>query len=39
VYALRRTPNATIAEPQVNVPDELDPHSAAFHAKGRRPGH
>jgi flagellar biosynthetic protein FlhB len=39
VYALRRSPNAAIAEPQVNVPDELDPHSAAFQAKGRRPGH
>ena len=37
VYALRRTPNARIVEPDVNVPDELDPHSAAFQAKSRRP--
>lgn len=37
VYALRRTPNATIVEPSVSVPDELDPHSPSFHGKGRRP--
>jgi flagellar biosynthetic protein FlhB len=35
VYALRRTPNAAIAEPSVSVPDELDPHSPAFHGRGR----
>jgi flagellar biosynthetic protein FlhB len=37
VYALRRTPNAAIAEPNVAVPDELDPHSPAFQGSGRRP--
>ena len=37
VYALRRTPNARIVEPDVTVPDELDPHSSAFQGKGRRP--
>jgi len=35
VYALRRTPHAAIAQPSINVPDELDPQSPAF-AKGRR---
>lgn len=38
VYALRRTPGAAIVQPDVHVPDELDPHSAAFHGKGRRAG-
>jgi flagellar biosynthesis protein FlhB len=38
VYALRRTPSAAIAEPAINVPDELDPHSPSFHGKGRKPG-
>jgi flagellar biosynthetic protein FlhB len=37
VYALRRTPSAAIAEPNVDVPAELDPHSPSFHAKGRKP--
>jgi flagellar biosynthetic protein FlhB len=37
VYALRRTPTAAIAQPDVSVPDELDPHSPSFHGKGRRP--
>ncbi|MFO1337846.1 MAG: flagellar biosynthesis protein FlhB [Burkholderiaceae bacterium] len=35
VYALRRTPNASIVQPDVSVPDELDPHSAAFRGRGR----
>jgi flagellar biosynthetic protein FlhB len=39
VYALRRTPNAAIAEPSVDVPDEFDPQSPRFHGKGRRPAH
>ncbi|MEK8032577.1 flagellar biosynthesis protein FlhB [Ideonella sp. DXS29W] len=38
VYALRRTPNAAIAQPDVSVPDELDPHSPSFHGKNR-PAH
>ena len=36
VYALRRTPQAAIAQPDVSVPDELDPQSPAFH-RGRKP--
>ncbi|MBT9595770.1 MAG: flagellar biosynthesis protein FlhB [Vitreoscilla sp.] len=38
VYALRRTPQAAIAQPDVSVPDELDPHSPSFHGKGRKGG-
>jgi flagellar biosynthetic protein FlhB len=30
VYALRRTPNARIEQPDVSIPDELDPHSPAY---------
>lgn len=30
VYALRRTPNARIEQPDVSIPDELDPHSPQF---------
>lgn len=30
VYALRRTPNLRIDQPDVSIPDELDPHSPAF---------
>lgn len=38
VYALRRAPNLAIAEPSVDVPAELDPHSPSFHnGKGRKP--
>ena len=37
VYTLRRSPQAAVAQPDVLVPDELDPHSPAFHGKGRRP--
>jgi flagellar biosynthesis protein FlhB len=38
VYALRRTPNAAIAAPSVDVPDEFDPQSPRFHGKGRKAG-
>ncbi|MBP7914691.1 MAG: EscU/YscU/HrcU family type III secretion system export apparatus switch protein [Vitreoscilla sp.] len=37
VYTLRRSPQAAVAQPDVLVPDELDPHSPTFHGKGRRP--
>ncbi|HEX5687803.1 MAG TPA: flagellar biosynthesis protein FlhB [Ideonella sp.] len=30
VYALRRTPTARIDQPDVSIPDELDPHSPSF---------
>jgi flagellar biosynthetic protein FlhB len=33
VYALRRTPNARIDQPDVSIPDELDPHSPSFKRK------
>jgi flagellar biosynthesis protein FlhB len=35
VFALRRTPQAALAAPNVDIPDELDPHSPAFH-RGRK---
>jgi flagellar biosynthetic protein FlhB len=38
VYALRRTPTARIDQPDVTIPDELDPHSPAFNRGKRTPG-
>ena len=38
VYALRRTPNARIDQPDVSIPDELDPHSPAFNRGKKSPG-
>src|ERR1700752_3166447 len=37
VCALRRPPRAAIAQPDISVPDELDPPSPWFHGTGRRP--
>ncbi|MBI5271841.1 MAG: flagellar biosynthesis protein FlhB [Burkholderiales bacterium] len=37
VYALRQAPTGTVAEPRVQVPEELDPQSPRFARPGRRP--